>query len=138
MELNRLVKCTHNIIVTCLVIVFVFTAISKFNFIYSGGNLKCLWIPLVESMTAITLVIPRTRHKAIFMATVILSVWTTCSGYRLLTGRELPFHCGGIHESIHPTEQFYLSALLLLLGCMGITLFLISSYHDSRSSRIPV
>lgn len=114
------------------------TAITKSRFILTNENVVYLLIPALEFVLAMAMILPRTRLKALVVAAMILLLWTICNGYRVVTGTQLPFSYGGIHESFTWMEHFYLVVPMLLLSCMSITLFLINSYHDSRSSRIPV
>lgn len=114
------------------------TAITKSRFILTNENVVYLLIPALEFVLAMAMILPRTRFKALVVAAMILLLWTICNGYRVVTGAQLPFSYGGLHESFTWMEHFYLVVPMLLLSCMSITLFLINSYHDSRSSRIPV
>lgn len=138
MKWNRLTIYLQRMNLTCIVSFFILTGISKYRMILSSENVIALLIPSIESIMAVALVIPRTRWKGLIAATMILLLWTSCNGYRVVTGSQIPFWYGGLHESFTWMEHFYLVVSMLLLSCMSITLFLINSYHDSRSSRIPV
>lgn len=124
--------------VTCILLFIVITAITRFRIILTGENSIYLLIPSIELILAAALIIPRTGFKAIIATAMIQLLWTICNGYCVMSGEKLPFSYGGIHESFNRMEHFYLSAAMLLLSCMGTILFLINSYHDNRSSRIPV
>lgn len=138
MKGNRLNIYLQRMNITCIVSFFILTGISKYRMILPAEHTMYLLIPSIEWIIALALIFPRTRGKALIAAMMILLLWTSCNGYRVVTGTQLPFSYGGIHASFNPAEHFYLSAAMLLLSCMTMTLFLINSYHDSRSSRIPV
>lgn len=134
-----------NLHVICILSYFLFMAISKFGILLTTENLHSrtdhklyLLIPTLECIIALALVIPRRRLKAMIAAATILLLWVLCNGYRVATGSSLPFVYGGLHESFSWMEHFCIAVPMLLLSCMSITLFLINSFHESRSSRIPV
>jgi len=131
------------IVAALLVLLFVYTALSKLLDLQEyrhqmdsqvfPKNLKHLlfWlIPILELITAMLLVIARTRLAGFFAAAVLLIIFTAYIGLVLLHYfKSIPCSCGGVLKILNWHSHLFFNLFFLLLSILGI----VNTYRERRS-----
>lgn len=87
-------------------------------------------LPIVEVITAITLITERFRKIGLMISTILMIVFTGYIGIALLGAwTELPCGCGSVINGMNWTVHFYFNLFFLTLSIVGLNL-----WHKIRGS----
>ncbi|MDB5199266.1 MAG: hypothetical protein JWO92_1229 [Chitinophagaceae bacterium] len=134
---NRLLNMKQNILIemVCflLILLFVYAALSKLidysNFkiqlsrsplIKASATYLAIILPALELITAGMLMVPSSRIAGLFLAFVVLSLFTFYIIYMLLTEKKLPCSCGGVLKQITWKQHILFNVFFLLIAFAGI------------------
>lgn len=121
-----------NLIVYAFVLLFVYTAASKFQTFQSFKEVlsmspligKYYWvfswlIPVVEVIISLLLCFQKTRKKGLFCALILMLVFTTYLIYMVFSGSTLPCHCGGVISAMSWKQHIWFNLVFIVLGGFG-------------------
>lgn len=121
-----------DIISALLILLFAYTAISKFvnidhfRYVLSKapmiGNYSHFFawaIPVVE-LVIVLLLFRTTSTAGFYSATILLTVFTTYLVYMILTDAELPCSCGGVIQKLSWKQHIFFNAFFILISVTGI------------------
>lgn len=122
-----------DVITYLFVLLFVYTAYHKFTgmrtFIqilsYSPltGNYSAIigWtVPLVESLISLLLIIPFTKRIGLIASLLLMITFTSFLIYGLLSGSNLPCHCGGVISTMSWQQHIWFNLAFIILALIGI------------------
>lgn len=133
------------------VLLFIYTAIMKLRdipfFIGSMNHSPILrpyapflsvYIPSVELIIAILLILPFTRYAGLVCASLLMLIFTAYIAYILLYSDQLPCSCGGVIQQMKWPAHLIFNILFLLMGTSSIVLKnqLIAINRSSRTPEI--
>lgn len=123
------------IICTLLILLFVYTAISKLS---DYQNFKAVlatspllkpyagvlaWaLPVTEIIAGTFLFFPLTRSKGLLISFVLLIIFTVYLVYMVLFTPNLPCNCGGVISRLTWGQHIFFNLFFLLLSITGILL----------------
>jgi uncharacterized membrane protein YphA (DoxX/SURF4 family) len=132
------------IISLLFVILFMYTAISKFmDFTLFRGQIEITpvigpfakwiaWIvPLAEIIDSILLMVPAWRQKGLYLALGLMVAFTIYISLLLKFSPHLPCSCGGVIELLSWRDHLIFNCVFILLGATGIWL---SRHREARFS----
>ncbi|MGN7720250.1 MauE/DoxX family redox-associated membrane protein [Chitinophaga sp. 22620] len=122
-------------IVAILVVLWIYTGISKlgeqFNFMYQLRKQSLFVdyavflsyaVPVVELMTAILLVIRKTRIIGLWVSFFLMFSFTLYVALVLSFSKQLPCQCGGIIDTLNWEQHLILNIILTILIILGLLL----------------
>ncbi len=117
---NRQLHILIEIISALLIILFVYTGISKLNehnsfqgvlsqspLIGARSNFLSWSIPILELLTAILLFLPFARKSGLFISLILMTVFTVYVFYMIVFIPHLPCNCGGVIKNMTWTEHLF-------------------------------
>lgn len=123
------------IICNLFVFLFLYTAISKYHEFHSFRNILAksplignfsfviAWLlPAVELLTAVLLLITRTRSLGLYFSFFLMSLFTVYIGYMIAFTPHLPCSCGGVIRKMSWQGHLFFNLCLTVLGAVGISL----------------
>lgn len=123
------------IISSLLILLFVYTAITKFLAIDSlkivlkdypligGMPVLVAWVlPITELIVSLLLFLPRTRLWGLYASLILMSSFTLYLGYMLALTSKLPCTCGGMLQKLSWPQHFVFNVFFVLLSLAGILL----------------
>ena len=130
-------KTLIEIIAALFILLFVYTAVSKFfafrsfNYVLGtspliGKNLAPIVayaIPLLEIVISLLLFFPRTRKMGLWLSLGLMLLFTAYIGYLSLFVSHLPCRCGGVISKMSWTQHFYFNIFFTLLAVLGLWLY---------------
>lgn len=146
-QLNR----THlmaDIISALLVILFLYTAISKLwdyeSFRYTLSRSPLLspvaallaWLlPAAELVIVVWLFIPAFRRWGFYASFILITLFTGYLTYMILRTQDLPCSCGGVLATLSWKQHIFFNLVFILLSLTGI--YLSNRNMNRRSSPPP-
>lgn len=118
-----------------LILLFLYAAISKFldftsfhSALFNSPIFKntsapdvLAWgIPLIELLVVILLLIPDMKRSGLFLAAILMTLFTVYIGGLLFFSKELPCSCGGIISSLTWQQHLIFNIAFTLLTYLGI------------------
>jgi hypothetical protein len=150
---SKLQSTLIEIISALLILLFVYTGISKLNehstfravlsnspIIKSNANLLSWGLPVAELFTAFLLFVHPTRKWGVLISLVLMIIFTCYISYVILFAANLPCSCGGVLKQL--TWSQHLLFNIMFTGLAGLGTWL--SYNNkafiaiNRTSRTPV
>ena len=141
------------VIAAVLILVFTYTAISKFldqqtfravisqsSLIGESASVLSWVLPVFELITSLLLFIPASRLVGLLLSFVLMILFTGYVAYNLLYVSNLPCSCGGVVSSLSWNQHLVMNIFLTVLSIVGI---IIHTDHKlfiaiNRASRTPV
>lgn len=124
------------LIVGLLILLFVYTATSKFlefssfRYVLSGSPLigsmapVVAWaIPALEYAICLLLFFPLTRYWGLLASFVLMLLFTGYIGYMLAFSPQLPCSCGGVIRQLSWKQHLVFNIFFTLLALVGIWLY---------------
>lgn len=113
---------------------FLYTAVSKLmtfeSFQHVLGrsplighyNTFVAWtIPVTEIVVSVFLLIPNVKKIGLYLSLLLMLTFTIYLIYMLMSGSQLPCHCGGVISTMSWKEHIIFNAGFILLAIVGIT-----------------
>jgi len=126
---------TIEIISSLLILLFVYTAISKlFDYtafknvlsrsplIASKAGIVALALPITEGLVSLLLFVPRTRLWGFYGSVAIMSVFTLYLAYMINFTPKLPCSCGGVLKQMTWNQHLIFNIFFLALSIAGLVL----------------
>jgi len=123
------------IISSLLILLFVYTAISKLldytsfknvlhwsPFIRGKAPIVALALPITEGLVSILLFIPRTRLWGFYSSVALMSVFTLYLAYMINFTPKLPCSCGGVLKQMTWNQHLIFNIFFLALSATGLML----------------
>ena len=123
------------VIAALFILLFMYTAINKFIAFDSLkivlqkypliGNFPVLvaWgLPLVETIVALLLFLPRTRLYGLYASLILMASFTIYLAYMLLFTPKLPCTCGGLLQKLSWPQHLVFNIIFFSLALWGILL----------------
>jgi uncharacterized membrane protein YphA (DoxX/SURF4 family) len=123
------------IISSLLILLFVYTAISKLldyasfksvlsrsPFISSVAPLVAWALPAVEILISVLLLIPKTRLWGLYSSAIVMLLFTIYIGGMMAFAPHLPCSCGGVIRQMNWTQHLVFNICFTLLSLAGIWL----------------
>ncbi|GGB23756.1 MauE/DoxX family redox-associated membrane protein [Puia dinghuensis] len=123
------------IIICLLILLFVYTAVSKLadynNFLFvlrqtdelrPFAAILSIALPLVEIVVAVLLIIPSTRHKGLYTSLILMSVFTIYVAYVNFLASHRPCACGGVLKGLKWRQHLIFNIIFTLIALAGIWL----------------
>jgi hypothetical protein len=79
-------------------------------------------LPVIEIMIAIILIIPLTKIKGLFFATILMIFFTGYVGYIMTSNNHLPCTCGGFLQKLSWKQHLILNTSFVLFGLIALSL----------------
>jgi uncharacterized membrane protein len=111
-------KWLIEVISALFILLFLYTSLNKiydhklFQFVLSksplvrdSASLVSYFIPIVEILVSIFLLIPRTRIIGLWSSLVLMSVFTAYIAYMIVSTPKLPCSCGGVLKQLSWNEH---------------------------------
>lgn len=131
------------IISSLLILLFVYTAISKLMVLstfeytltksplleWAAGPLS-VGVPVLELIIAVLLLVPRTRLTGLYLYTGLMLMFTLWIGYLLTIASHRPCSCGGVLKYLTWKEHFFFN-----LGVTGLAIVAIVLERKNRGHR---
>lgn len=124
-----------DVIVYLFVLLFVYTAASKFMTMkgfetilsrspVTGPYSQFLaWgVPSIEIIISLFLLLPRWKKLGLISALVLMVLFTAFLTYGILSGSQLPCHCGGVISSMTWKEHIFFNGGLIILAITALAL----------------
>lgn len=124
-----------DIAVYLFIMLFMYTAASKLLTIKSFAstlakspligslNFVVAWfIPIIEIMISIVLIIPSLRKPGIYAALLLMSTFTLYLIYMVCSGVELPCHCGGVISSMTWQQHIWFNLGFISLAITSLVI----------------
>lgn len=128
-------KWTIEIIAALLILLFTYTALSKFlEFDSFKSVLKrspligdkagpvALGLPVIELLVSVLLLIPRVRLSGFFASAILMTVFTLYLSYMIIFRSDLPCSCGGVLKQLNWNQHLLLNVFFMLISLVGIWL----------------
>lgn len=128
-------KITIEIVSSLLILLFVYTAISKlldytsFRQVLSTSPLigdkaavTSLALPITEGLVSVLLFIPRTRLWGLYGSLALMTAFTLYLAYMIYFTPKLPCSCGGVLKQMTWNQHLIFNVFFLLLSIAGIVL----------------
>lgn len=139
------------IIASLLILIFVYTGISKlielerFRIILSlspliswAAGIVSWALPVIEIMTAILLLVPSLRKWGLISSFFLMSLFTLYIAYMIFLAADRSCSCGGVLEKMTWTDHLIFNIVFTLLAGLGLWLSDKSFIAINRRSRKPV
>jgi uncharacterized membrane protein len=136
-------KSNLETIVTLIVILFIWTGLSKYidntqfknalnksPLISNYSNLISFVLPGLELATAILLIVPRLRLTGLYISSGLLILFTFYLLVILRSYKNLPCTCGGVISKLSWIQHVYFNIFFLILSLVGTYLARVI-YHES-------
>jgi hypothetical protein len=128
-------KLIIEIISSLLILLFVYTAISKFldytsfkqvlsksPLIGSQGAIVAIALPVTELFIAALLFMPRTKLWGLYSSFALMALFTLYLGYMIAFSPNLPCSCGGVLKQMTWNQHLVFNIFFTLLAFAGIVL----------------
>jgi hypothetical protein len=115
------------------VLLFVYTAVSKFlsfklfeltlshsPLISNYSSIIALLLPIIELVVACLLVFGKSKRLGLFVALILMIVFTAYILYMLLFVPNLPCSCGGVLKSMTWTQHLIFNIAFLCLALLSV------------------
>ena len=123
------------IISSLLILLFVYTAISKLldytafknvlhvsPLIASKAGIVALALPITEGLVSILLFLPRTRLWGFYGSLALMSVFTLYLAYMINFTPKLPCSCGGVLKQMTWNQHLLFNIFFLIISAIGFML----------------
>jgi uncharacterized membrane protein YphA (DoxX/SURF4 family) len=137
-------KLTLETISLLFILLFVYTAVSKFldyeNFRAVIGQsplltrfapILAIVVPAAEIIIALLLVIPRYRHAGLYASFAMMMLFTTYIIVLVTLAEKVPCSCGGVISRMTWKQHLYFNICFVLLALLGMWL------HTKQSDKQP-
>ncbi|MBB2148482.1 MauE/DoxX family redox-associated membrane protein [Pedobacter gandavensis] len=124
-----------DIITYLFILLFVYTAYSKFKTIDSFKIILerspltgpyhdfIAWaVPIVETLISALLIIPFTKRIGLYASLLLMVLFTGFLTYGILSGSQLPCHCGGVISSLTWQQHIWFNISFIILAILGLYL----------------
>ena len=98
-------------------------ALSRSTLLQPFSTFLSSFIPLVELAITVVLFIPATREKGLYVATILISVFTIYLLYMISFSPDLACTCGGVLKSLTWPQHILFNLFFITIGVMGIVLY---------------
>ena len=98
------------------------TALFKSPLLGNYALFLSILVPLAELLTAIALLIPRTRRLGLYGFLVLMSIFAIYVGFMLYFRSDRPCTCGGIIKYMNWHQHFYFNSGFTLLAILALWL----------------
>lgn len=128
-------KTIVEIICMLFVLLFVYTAISKFidyeNFkavigqspiITNFSGILSIAVPIAEIIIALMLVIPRYRLKGLYASFAIMVLFTAYIVILVTLSEKIPCSCGGVISRMSWDQHIFFNVFFVILALIGMIL----------------
>lgn len=141
------------IISALLILLFVYTGISKLNdqdnfqavlsqspLIGSRANFLSWYLPIIELLTALLVFLPFTRKLGLKISLILMCLFTGYISYMILFTPHLPCSCGGVLKQMTWTQHLLFNICFTVLIAAGLWLYQRNKLFIAinRNSRTPV
>jgi hypothetical protein len=128
-------KTALEVIASLLILLFVYTALSKlydiprFQWVLgkspllkSSASFVAWFVPILELGISALLLFPRTRNVGLISSFALLTIFTLYIGYMVLFVPKLPCNCGGVIQQLTWQQHLIFNSVFILLAGLGISL----------------
>ena len=130
---NKLKFLLNEIISALLILLFVYTALSKFYersffeaqlhfypYINKASVLLSWLLPSVELLCALLLIAPFSRLAGLYIALTLLIIFTTYLAVMSIVKNNLPCSCGGVVQQMTWQQHILFNVVFIILSIIGI------------------
>ena len=79
-----------------------------------------LTIPIFELLLAVLMIVKRTRVAGLVASLITLCVFIAYLSISLLTNSNLPFHCGGVINSLSWKQHIFFNLFFIAVAALGL------------------
>jgi hypothetical protein len=121
------------IISTLLILLFIYTALSKFYdrsffeaqlhfypYINKASVLLSWLLPSVELLCGLLLIAPFSRLAGLYITLTLLIIFTTYLAVMLIVKNDLPCSCGGVIQQMTWQQHILFNVVFIILSRIGI------------------
>lgn len=150
---NKLLMCTVEFISALLILLFVYSALSKItahdSFVFAlqqsalvqqFSRMVSITVPAVEIIASLLIFVPRWRQTGLLFAALLMTAFSLYIGYMLAYTSHLPCSCGGVLSQMTWRQHLIFNIAFMLLAFLGWAMEKRNKdfIAINRKSRIPV
>ena len=98
------------------------SALRKSTLLFPFASILSTLVPFLELLTAISLMINRTRRFGLYSFFAMMSIFTIYIGFMLYFQSDLPCTCGGIIKYMNWHQHFYFNSGFTVLAILALWL----------------
>jgi hypothetical protein len=91
-------------------------------------------LPSLEIILAIFLFLPKTKVKALYIATALMFAFTTYVIYLILFHPTLPCTCGGFLKELSWPQHLIFNSIFLCIGLLALFLIRRNEYYNQSQN----